>query len=212
MKRRLGMFIALLTLAGCNAPTVPDFNYYRLPHGASLPPAKAPLFDLPIVVEEYSADGLYADQAMVYATDASAEELRQYHYQLWIDPPSRMLQRRLIAQLRAAHAGTRVTDELAASQDAVRIHGVILRLDRIPQAGGGYRVDVALKLRVDVPDRPPILDENYHAGAVASEADMKATALAYGSALDRITARFFHDLARSAVAYHGGADGHGDAH
>ncbi|MGA8277457.1 MAG: ABC-type transport auxiliary lipoprotein family protein [Rhodanobacteraceae bacterium] len=212
MKRQLGMLIALLTLAGCNAPTVPDFSYYRLPRGAPLPAAKAPLFKLPIVVEEYSADGLYADQAMVYATDASAEELRQYHYQLWIDPPSRMLQRRLIAQLRAAQAGTRVTDELAASQNAVRIRGVILRLDRIPQSNGGRGVEVALKLRVDVPNGPPILDGNYRAEAVASGADMKATAVAYGVALDRITAHFYHDLARSAAAYHSRADEHGDAH
>ncbi|MGA9342109.1 MAG: ABC-type transport auxiliary lipoprotein family protein [Rhodanobacteraceae bacterium] len=203
MMRRLGSFLVVLALAGCNAPTVPDFSYYRLPRAAPLPVAKAPLFDEPIVVQEFAADGLYGDQAMVYATDPGAQELHQYHYQLWTDPPPRMLQRRLIAQLRAAHAGPRVTDELAISQAAVRIRGVILRLDRVPRAGGGYGVAVTVKLRVDAGDGPPILDERYEADAGANGTDLKSTALAFGSALDRINARFYADLVREAARYHG---------
>jgi len=50
--------------------------------------------------------------------DPSAQELRQYHYQLWTDPPARVLQRRLIEQLRDANIAGSVTDELPASHPA----------------------------------------------------------------------------------------------
>ncbi|MEO7431757.1 MAG: ABC-type transport auxiliary lipoprotein family protein, partial [Dokdonella sp.] len=119
-----------LVVAGCSAPTVPDFTYYRLPRPQPLEPVGTPEFHTPIVVDVFGADGLYADQALIYAVDAGAQQLRQYHYQLWTDPPTRILQRRLIVQLRDAHVAPQVTDELPASQSAIRLSGVILRFDR----------------------------------------------------------------------------------
>ena len=82
------------TLGGCGVPAVPDFTYYRLPRPAPIAPEASPLYG-DIVVDVFGADGLYADQALVYALDADAGELRQYHYQLWTDPPTRVLQRRI---------------------------------------------------------------------------------------------------------------------
>jgi uncharacterized lipoprotein YmbA len=208
MKSRSLMLVVMLGLAGCHSPTVPDFSYFRLSRGAALPVAAAPLFDHPLVVDVLAADGLYADQAMVYATDATAHELRQYHYQLWIDPPPRLLQRRLIGQLRAAHAAALVTDELPASRPAVHIGGVILRLDRVPRPGGAEAV-VALKLRADAPGGSPILEHYYRETAAASDASLPATVQAFGAALDVITAKFYADLAR---ALHGGPDQDGPDH
>src|SRR4051812_8411153 len=84
-----------IMLVACSAPTVPDFTYFRLPRPQELEPVPAPLFG-DLVVEVFGADGLYGDQALIYALDPGAEQLRQYHYQLWTDPPARVLQRRLI--------------------------------------------------------------------------------------------------------------------
>lgn len=194
MKRRLAAFVALLMLAGCHSATVPDFSYFRLPRATPLPVAATPLFDAPIVVGVFDADGLYADQALIYATGADAQQLRQYHYQLWTDPPTRILQRRLIGQLRSAHVAALVTDRLPASSDAVRISGLILRFDRVPQPAGGFQAVVALKLRVDAGDGAPLLDEYYRADVPAAGSDLKATVAAYGAALDRIFAKFYADL------------------
>jgi ABC-type uncharacterized transport system auxiliary subunit len=184
----------LVALTGCGAPTVPDFTYFRLPPAQPVEPAGTPLFRDAIVVEAFGADGLYADQALVYALAPDAQQLRQYHYQLWTDPPTRILQRRLIAQLREAHVAAQVTDELPASQPAIRVRGIILRFDRVPTAAGGYSAVVALKLRADGVDGAPIIDDYYRADVPAVGNELKATVEAYGNALDTMFAKFDADL------------------
>ncbi len=192
--RAYAIALLMAMLAGCGgAPAVPDFTYHRLPRWQPLPPT-APLTQLPIVVESFSADGLYADQALIYALDADAQALRQYHYQLWTDPPTRILQRRLIAQLREVQAAALVTDVLPASQPAMRIKGIILRFDRVPTSDGGQEAVVALKLRADAVDGTPLIDDYYRAGVAAADTSMKATVDAYGAALDTIFAKFQSDL------------------
>ncbi len=197
--RALVLSVALLLVA-CGAPVVPDFTYYRLPRPQAAEPFVPPTFTDPLVVDAFSADGLYADQALVYALDPDAQQLRQYHYQLWTDPPVRILQRRLIASLRETRLSTQVTDELPASKPAVRISGIILRFDRVPVPGGGWNAVVALKLRADARDGTPLVDDYYRAEQAATDAGMKATVDAYGGALDSIYARFQADLRK-----HGGA-------
>jgi cholesterol transport system auxiliary component len=186
-------------LGGCGVPAVPDFTYYRLPRPAPITPEAAPLYG-DIVVDVFGADGLYADQALVYALDADAGELRQYHYQLWTDPPTRVLQRRMIVQLRDAKIGAQVTDQLPASHPAVRISGMILRFDRAPNPAGGYIATVALKLRADDANGTPIIDDYYHAERPAASGDLKATVDAYGAALDQIYAKFYADLRKEGKA------------
>jgi len=199
MRMRALVLTATLALAGCGAPVVPDFTYYRLPRPQPAEPLAVPAFTDPLVVDAFSADGLYADQALVYALDADAQQLRQYHYQLWTDPPVRILQRRLIASLRELRLSPQVTDELPASHPSVRISGIILRFDRVPASGGGWNAVVALKLRADARDGTPLVDDYYRAEQAAADPSMKATVDAYGRALDSIYGRFEDDLRK-----HGG--------
>jgi uncharacterized lipoprotein YmbA len=196
------LLVLLLSLAGCGATApVPDYSYFRLPRPAPLPVVPRPELAGTLVVDAFGADGLYADQPLVYAVDPEARQLRQYHYQLWTDPPTRLLQRRLIAMLRDAGIATRVTDELATSQPAFRVRGVILRLDRVPAASGGYVAVVALKLRADAPDGTPLVDEYYRAEVAAEGAGLDATVAAYGRALDTLFARFAADLRTAGTAH-----------
>ncbi|HEU4665576.1 MAG TPA: ABC-type transport auxiliary lipoprotein family protein [Dokdonella sp.] len=203
MTTRPALLLAMLALSGCGAPTVPDFTYFRLPRAQPLEVAPTPLFEEPIVVDAFGADGLYADQALIYALDPGAQQLRQYHYQLWTDPPTRILQRRLIAQLRASKVATQVTDELPASNTAVRISGIILRFDRVPTANGGWSAVVALKLRADGGDGRPIVDDYYRADEAVAGNDIRSTVDAYGAALDRIYAQFHADLRQRGGSRHG---------
>jgi cholesterol transport system auxiliary component len=184
---------AALSLAACDVPTVPDFTYYRLPRPAPLKVMQAPLFG-EVVVDVFAADGIYGDQALVYALDADAQQLRQYHYQLWTDPPARTLQRRLIEELRDSNIATHVTDELPASHPAVRISGTILRFDRAPTASGGFVATVALKLRADDDSGAAMIDDYYRSEMPAAGNDVKSTVDAYGAALDKIFAEFYTDL------------------
>lgn len=201
MKRFL--LAPLLALAACSAPTVPDFTYYRLPRSQPLQPLAMPVFTDPLVVEPFGADGLYADQALIYALDGEAHQLRQYHYQLWTDPPTRILQRRLIAELREYRLAHQVTDELPASHAAVRVSGVILRFDRVPAVEGGWQAVVALKLRADATDGTPLVDDYYRAEHAAAGGELKATVEAFGAALDEVFAKFRADIAQAGAARHG---------
>ncbi len=203
MKRAVPLFLLLLGLAACSAPTVPDFTYFRLPRPQPVQALAAPIMTQPLVVEAFGADGLYADKALIYALDADAHQLRQYHYQLWTDPPTRILQRRLIFGLREFGIASQVSDELPASHPAVRVRGVILRFDRVPSAAGGWRAVVALKLRADAPDGTPLVDDYYGAEHDAGDAGLKATVDAYGAALDEVFAKFRSDLARAGANRHG---------
>ena len=194
--------IATVALAACSAPTVPDFTYYRLPRPEPLEAAPKPLFG-DIVVDVFAADGLYGDQALIYATDPGALELRQYHYQLWTDPPTRVLQRRVIEQLRKTNIAGEITDQLPASHPAIRISGVILRFDRAPNEAGGFTATVALKLRADDETGTPMLDDYYRAERPAADATMRATVDAYGAALDQVFAAFYADLRKKGEAHAG---------
>ncbi|HKE47414.1 MAG TPA: ABC-type transport auxiliary lipoprotein family protein [Rhodanobacteraceae bacterium] len=180
-------------LAGCGVPTAPDFTYFRLPRPVPLEAAPAPLFG-DVVVDAFAADGIYGDQALIYAIDPSAQQLRQYHYQLWTDPPTRVLQRRMIELLRNAGIGSQVIDELPASHPAVRVSGVILRFDRAPNGTGGFNATVALKLRADDADGLPLVDDYYRAELPTAGNEIKASVDAYGAALDKIYAEFYADL------------------
>lgn len=189
---RWGMSLAL-ALAACSSPTVPDFTWYRLPPPAQLAHSAAPLTGA-VVVEAFSADGLYADQALVHADDPSARQLRQYHYQLWVDPPVRLLQRRLIAQLRQSGLAREVSDDLPASSQPLRISGVILHLDRVPQLDGGWKAEVVLKLRAEAGDGATLVDAVYRDAQPADTVELKSSVDAFGAAIDRIFARFHAEL------------------
>ncbi|HEV7491371.1 MAG TPA: ABC-type transport auxiliary lipoprotein family protein [Rhodanobacteraceae bacterium] len=202
MKPRWIALLAVAALGGCGSPTVPDFTYYRLPNPQPLEAAPAPLFG-DIVVDVFGADGLYSDQALIYALDSTAEQLRQYHYQLWTDPPTRVLQRRMIQQLRGAKIAGDVTDALPASHPAIHISGVILRFDRSPNGSGGFNATVALKLRADDIGGSPMIDDYYRAELPTAGTDVKATVDAYGAALDQIFAEFYTDLQKRGQAHAG---------
>ena len=204
MNLRWIFLAALTTLAACSVAPVPDFTWYRLPRAQPLEVAPQPLFHDPVVIDAFNADGLYGDQPLIYALDPGAQELRQYHYQMWSDPPTRMLQRRMIAQLRDAHIAPEVTDELPASVPAIRITGTVLRFDRVPTAAGGFAVHVALMLRADHQDGTPLTDDYYHAEIAVTGNDLNATVDAYGAALDAIFAQFYADLRHTGAHAHAG--------
>jgi len=199
--------LAGLLLAACaSVPGMPETTYYRLPPPSPTTPLVEAPVGVPIVVEILSADGLYADQALIYTLDADASRLRTYHYQLWIDPPARLLQRRLIENLRLAGVSRVVTDQLPTRMDALRIVGRITRLERVHGAGGWDAV-AALALRAEPSSggRPWVIGEYQH--RVAADGDTMAdTVRALAQAIDRIGADFIADLVERAREGEAGHD------
>lgn len=186
------LLVLLLALGGCESVPVPEVTWYRLPEPV-LPPARAVRFEVPVDVAIFSADGIYADQALIYALGKDSHALRTYHYRQWSDPPARMLQRRLIRVLREIDAAPQVSDRLPASANVLRVSAVIQRFERVEDAGVWY-VDVALQLRVE--HAGALLAEEVYASRVAAaDAEIPASITAYGQALDQIYAAFVARLA-----------------
>ncbi|MBS0582997.1 MAG: membrane integrity-associated transporter subunit PqiC [Proteobacteria bacterium] len=190
----------LLVLAACSPPVVPDVTYYQLPPPAPPPQRlQKPLTVLPIEVATFRAEGVYAEQSVLYATSPDAGALRAYHYQLWSDPPSRGLQARLTNRLREAGVSALVTDRLPASVQSLRIRGRILHYERVPQTQGAI-ARVEFEMRVEQDSGEPLLEQSYGAEQAASGETMAATAQAFGAAVDAAFAKFQADL----VALEGG--------
>ncbi len=188
--------VAMLLLSACaGAPGIPETTYFRLPPRAPMAPLATPVLTHPIVVETLLADGLHSDQAIIYSLDPQGARLRAYHYQLWVDPPVRMLQRRLIGALRDANVATIVADRLPAQTQAVRIEGRIERFERV-KTETGWNVAVALSLRADLRDsKPPLVLHEYSREIPTAGDSVRDSVNAIGQALDEIYAEFVRDLA-----------------
>jgi len=193
MRRTLPMLLATM-LAACSSPSVPDVTYFRLPPPKALPHADKPLSLLPIEVEVFTGEGIYAEQALLYATTPDASALRAYHYQVWSEPPSQGLQARLVEALRESGISPLVTDRLPASTQALRIHGQLVRYERVKR-DSGFFVVVALQMRVDQDQGEPLLEKTYRAELPAGDVNMEATVTAFGAAVDQAFAAFYTDLA-----------------
>ena len=74
-------------------------------------------------------------------------------------------------------------------------------MDRVPGADGAWQALVVLKLRALAPDGHVLVDEIYH-DEEAAGSSIRAVVDAYGTAIDRIFARFQADLR----AGHGAGD------
>ena len=196
--RSLGLLaaacLAAAALTGCagGSPGIPDTIYFRLPPRAEIARVARPL-PQPILVETLLADGLQSDQAIIYSLDPDGARLKAYHYQLWVDPPVRLLQRRLIATLRAAGASELVADRFPHQVDALRISGRLERFERIKTATG-WQVAVALALRAERrAGGTPLVLREYSQQLPAGET-LRDSVATMGQAVDRIFAEFLRDL------------------
>lgn len=185
--------IAALALAACSVPEVPDVTYYRLPPPTPLPHAKQPLSLLPIEVETFNAEGVYSEQALIYSLDPAGSALRTYHYQLWSDPPTHALEARMVDVLRESGIARLVTDRLPASTPALRIRGTILRFERI-RVGDTFKAVVGIEIRVEQDEGEPVIEQEYRDEETAADGTLGATVAAFGVAVDRVFAAFYHDL------------------
>lgn len=186
--------LALLLAACASAPGIPDTNYFRLPERTPLPVAGTPPLSSPVVVEPFLADGVHSDQALLYSLDPDGARLRAYHYQLWVDPPTRMLQRRLIGAMRDANIAPLVVARLPAQSEHWTVRGQIEAFERIRREDG-WHVQLALQLRADYGDEPlPRLLRDYRVTLPAGGDSVRDAVRTYGTALDRIYAQFVGEL------------------
>ncbi len=191
---KLSIFVVALALAGCHSVPVPADKYYRL-EAIPANAAARPVLNEALYVAPVHADGAYADRAMLYASTASPNELQQYHYQSWIEPPALLLQENMRSSFEAMGIAPRVTDVSRGSDVGYLLNSRILRLEKII---GGDNDRAVVSLHFSLQKNDPlemVLERSYSADVPITENTQRAYVLACEAGLNKIYADFSRDLA-----------------
>ena len=139
--------ISVTLLAACAQPPVPEDHFYRLSISAMPDARPAPLLDGVLEVDRFLADGITAGRPIVYSTADNPNQLREYNYHFWTEPPTVMLQGQLVKYLRAGGiAKSIVTPEMRVRADYV-LNGKIHRLEKVVGASPRVVLELELSLR-----------------------------------------------------------------
>jgi ABC-type uncharacterized transport system auxiliary subunit len=146
-----------------------------------------------VEVDRFRADALTGGVQIVQRRASDTSELEPYAYHQWADPPTILLQTRLVDFLRESRAADRVvTPELRAQADFV-VLGRIARLE-IVTGEGGVRALAELELAVTRErDRALLLQRVYREERPAAGPEVAQAIDAAGDAVAAIFTRFLAD-------------------
>jgi len=195
----LALLLALFLVA-CSAPKpLPDFRYYRLPEPVTPHTRASSPLQLPLVVESIRADGVRGERPILYSSANDALKLLQYHYQLWVDPPGSLVQRRLLDRLSEARIAPLVTDRLSPRDPLVRVTGSLRRFERVSR-GAGWTVVVSMQLRAEMDGAAlPLFDRRFEQTREVAD-DLGETVTAFAECIDAIALELTNQLSAAAAS------------
>jgi len=191
--KRLPSLLVILVLAACaKAPPVTPDSFYRLPEPAAVGMSAVPLSQGIMLVRPLLSDGLRSERAILFSDDPRGLVLRQHHYHFWVDTPQRLVQRQLIAYLRARQAAPLVVADSDVPADQV-ISGHITRFE-YSRDGERRTVHLGLELRLDAIGRGrPLLLYDYQEDLPVAGAGMDAVVQTFEQGLAHIFKAFVDD-------------------
>lgn len=129
---------------GCSVAPMPPDRFYPLGVVGASSPAGACRLPGVLVVNRPTADSLTDQRKMVYRPAGQSEELRRSDYFLWVDPPTALIQSRLVSYLQKRGVSeTIVTPDLRAQADYA-LSGRIVEMHR--SLGDSPTITLALDL------------------------------------------------------------------
>ena len=191
--RRVKTALALLSalvLVGCGGGSPPRDNYYRL---AELS-APASFSDGPINgvidVPPFRAAGVVNERAVLFRSGAN--QLSQYSYHHWFEPPGALLQRATMRALRESNAFELVTSpEMRLDRD-FELLGNLRRFEHVPATSSVF-VEVEISVR-RVRGNEPVILKTYVGEAAAPGRGVEGAVAGISNALDTIYAELLRDL------------------
>lgn len=184
-----------LTLGACagGGGPVPQSTFYRVQAAAPTAPAAVPVLPGILEVDRFHIEGLTAGRAMVYSDSAKPNELHEYHYHLWTEPPATMLRDELVSFLRKTNAARQVvTPEVRVSPDYM-VRGRVLKLERVVGGDPGALVELEMSARKIRGDDLMVL-KTYRVKASPSGKEVGDVVDAFGQALGEVYGKFVADL------------------
>jgi ABC-type uncharacterized transport system auxiliary subunit len=192
MNRRvvLASALACAGLAACASDPVPRDTFYRLAPPAALSPLAGGPIKGVLEVPPLRAAGAVNERAMLYREGPS--QLAQYSYHAWIEPPTQMVQRSLIAALRQAEVfESIVSPEMRMDRDYELI-GDLRQWEHVP-ADNVVAIQIEVGLR-RVRGNQQVLLKTYQASERVSGGGMGGVADAFTRGMDAIYKQIVGDL------------------
>ena len=193
---RLWLLLAMLAgAAGCLGGPAPRDHVYRLQVEPPRSARNAPAFPGTLEVGRVWGNALTRGRPILHSDSDRAVEVTPYGYHLWVDSPTLLVERELIAYLRQTGLAESVVSSDANTPADWVVTGFIERFDHIT-GGGAPRVLVELELRLAEADRGRLLlRETYRAEQPSEGAGVPAAVQAFGTAVSSIFERFAADAA-----------------
>ncbi|GMQ75864.1 MAG: hypothetical protein BMS9Abin01_1124 [Gammaproteobacteria bacterium] len=199
MNNRRWWSLAILygVLSGCAEPgvPVPSDRFHRLMVGAPTTVYETPRLAGAMEVDRFRATGVLQDRAIVFVVSDSPNVLRQYDYQRWADPPTRMLQMATVDYLREA----RVADQVVATglrvDPAYTLIGDIKKLEHVV----GNSSSVVVELEFGLRERGSgglVWAKSYTTSRKVRDDSVAAATRAISEAVEEILTSLSADLAR----------------
>jgi cholesterol transport system auxiliary component len=187
--------VGFLTACG-SAPPVPEDQYYRLQAiYASEPLTTKPLAGT-IEVDRFVADGLTSERAIVYSDIQKPNQVRAYHYDFWIKPPTVMLRDELVSFLRKSKISDAVvTPEMRVNAEYA-LTGKIKHLEQVKMESG-YRTILEVELGLRHPNTGKLLFlDTYRLENDASGSSVGAAVKSLNTALSIIYSEFLTSISK----------------
>ena len=183
-------------LSGCATTSqIPEDRFYQIEAIAPSISVPRPVFSEGLNVDKVSADPLRSGRAVLYRDSRKPLEVRRYHYEYWVDQPTRMVHQALVDYLRASGVADPTGGESRRTNGSYALKAHLKRFDRVVGAG---RPKVEIELQTTVyanGSRVPLWTNNYLHQQESDAGDMHATAAAMQIALANIFASMVEDLA-----------------
>lgn len=184
-------------LAGCGEQgvPVPSDRFHRLDVGAPQTVFPSPRLSGTLEVERFRADGVLQSRAIVFVEHDSPNVLHQYHYHLWADAPTRMLQNVTMEYLRDARLADQVVITGSRAEPSYTLIGDIKKLEHVVGNSSSVVVELEFGLR-EHKKGSVVWVKNYAAGRTVKDDSVGAATVAISESVAEILSTLSADLAR----------------
>lgn len=174
---------------------VPSDRFHRLTVGAPEVVYKSPRLTGIMEVDRFDAEDVLEDRAIVFTEHDNPNVLHQYQYQLWSDPPTRMLQTATVEYLRAAQIADQVVKTGLRIEPTYTLTGEIKKLEHMVGNSSSVLVEIEFGLK-EHKAGDLVWTKTYAVRKVVPEGSVAATTRVISEAVEEILASLSMDLAR----------------
>ena len=190
---------AMLALGCSSVPAPPPDQYFHLATPASTTAAQTPTGEVRIQVETIEANGIYAERPLLFRTEGLQAAIQQYRYDLWAEPPAKMLRDTLVEHLRAQYGAERVWTSEARAHADFSVRGRVRALEQLVQTGAA-KAALSLEYVVSGADGEVVTVYEYKEEIPAASTTVADYVAALNQALTRAYAGLDRRLAQSVSA------------